>query len=102
MAFSNLSDELINSGQNSTLRTTILLQAGIILSLIASGIYGMALVPDAIFYLRVRSTEELAGRVLGSGSGFDYWESGMDLGLGNTITTALSLIKNSCCANSIA
>jgi dTMP kinase len=46
-------------------------------------IYGMALVPDAVFYLRVRSTEELAGRVLGSGSGFDYWESGMDLGLGN-------------------
>jgi len=46
-------------------------------------IYGMALVPDAVFYLRMRSTEELAGRVLGSGSGFDYWESGMDLGLGN-------------------
>ncbi len=37
-------------------------------------IYGMAVVPDAILYLRVR---------LGSGSGFDYWESGMDLGLGN-------------------
>jgi dTMP kinase len=47
------------------------------------GIYGMALVPDAVFYLRVRSTEELAGRVLASGRGFDYWESGMDLGLGN-------------------
>jgi len=46
-------------------------------------IYGMALVPDAVFYLRIRSTEELAGRVLGSGCGFDYWESGMDLGLGN-------------------
>lgn len=44
--------------------------------------YGIALVPDAIFYLRVRSTEELAGRVLGSGRGFDYWESGMDLSLG--------------------
>ena len=43
----------------------------------------MALVPDAVFYLRLRSTEELAARVLGSGSGFDYWESGMDLGLGN-------------------
>jgi dTMP kinase len=46
-------------------------------------IYGIALVPDAVFYLRVRSTEELAGRVLASGRGFDYWESGMDLGLGN-------------------
>jgi dTMP kinase len=46
-------------------------------------IYGMALVPDAVFYLRLRSTEELAARVLASGRGFDYWESGMDLGLGN-------------------
>jgi dTMP kinase len=46
-------------------------------------IYGMALVPDAIFYLRLRSTEALAARVLASGRGFDFWESGMDLGLGN-------------------
>jgi len=47
------------------------------------GIYGIALVPDAVLYLRVRSAEELAGRVLASGRGFDYWESGMDLGLQN-------------------
>jgi dTMP kinase len=46
-------------------------------------IYGLALVPDAVFYLRVRSPDELAGRVLASGRGFDYWESGMDLGLQN-------------------
>lgn len=46
-------------------------------------IYGIALVPDAVFYLRVGSPEELAGRVLASGRGFDYWESGMDLGLGD-------------------
>jgi len=46
-------------------------------------IYGLALVPDAVFYLRVRSAEELARRVLASGRGFDYWESGIDLGLGN-------------------
>ncbi len=46
-------------------------------------IYGIALIPDAVFYLRVRSAEELAGRVLASGRGFDYWESGMDLGLEN-------------------
>jgi dTMP kinase len=46
-------------------------------------IYGIALVPDAVFYLRVNSAEELAGRVLASGRGFDYWESGMDLGLGD-------------------
>ena len=46
-------------------------------------IYGIALVPDAVFYLRIKSPEELAARVLASGRGFDYWESGMDLGLGN-------------------
>src|SRR5687767_1821132 len=46
-------------------------------------IYGIALVPDAVFYLRMRSAEPLARRVLGSGRGFDYWESGMDLGLAN-------------------
>jgi dTMP kinase len=46
-------------------------------------IYGMALIPDAVFYLRLRSAEELAGRVLASGRGFDFWESGMDLGLQN-------------------
>lgn len=44
-------------------------------------IYGIALVPDAVFYLRLRSAEELAARVLASGRGFDFWESGMDLGL---------------------
>src|SRR5215471_13660401 len=46
-------------------------------------IYGFALVPDAILYLRVQTAEELASRVLTSGRGFDYWESGMDLGLGD-------------------
>jgi dTMP kinase len=46
-------------------------------------IYGIALVPDAVFYLRLSSPEELAARVLASGRGFDYWESGMDMGVGN-------------------
>lgn len=49
----------------------------------ARAMYGIALVPDAVFYLRIKSAEELAARVLASGSGFDYWESGVDLGLGN-------------------
>jgi len=44
-------------------------------------VYGIALVPDAIFYLRVRSSEDLVPRVL-AGRGFDYWESGMDMRLG--------------------
>jgi dTMP kinase len=42
-------------------------------------IYGIALIPDAIFYLKIRSTQQLVERVLASGRGFDYWESGMDV-----------------------
>jgi dTMP kinase len=45
-------------------------------------IYGMALVPDAVFYLRIHSPQELVERVMASGRGFDYWESGMDLHMG--------------------
>ncbi len=40
-------------------------------------IYSMALVPDAVFYLRI-GIEELIPRVVFS-RGFDYWESGMDV-----------------------
>jgi dTMP kinase len=46
-------------------------------------IYSMALVPDAVFYLRISSPQQLVERVLSSGRGFDYWESGMDLHLGD-------------------
>jgi dTMP kinase len=45
-------------------------------------IYSMAFVPDAVFYLRISSPQQLVERVLNSGRGFDYWESGMDLHLG--------------------
>src|SRR3984957_18106707 len=40
-------------------------------------IFGVALVPDAIFYLRV-GIDDLIPRVIFS-RGFDYWESGMDV-----------------------
>src|SRR3989441_3711254 len=43
-------------------------------------LYGMALLPDAVFYLAV-SPEELVQRTFAKNSGLDYWESGMDLGL---------------------
>ena len=48
-------------------------------------IYAMALVPDAVFYLRIQTPQQLVERVLSSGRGFDYWESGMDLGLGEDL-----------------
>jgi dTMP kinase len=43
--------------------------------------YGLALKPDAIFYLRA-TVSDLIPRVLASPGGFDYWESGMDMHLG--------------------
>ena len=43
-------------------------------------VYGFALQPDAIFYLRL-SIDDLVTRVLQS-NGFDYWESGMDMHMG--------------------
>jgi dTMP kinase len=43
-------------------------------------LYGIALVPDAVFYLNV-SAEELVERTFAKNSALDYWESGMDLGL---------------------
>jgi len=39
-------------------------------------IYSVALVPDAVIYLRI-GVDELIPRVIFS-RGFDYWESGMD------------------------
>lgn len=44
------------------------------------GVYGFALKPDAILYLRVK-IDDLVTRALQS-TGFDYWESGMDLHMG--------------------
>ena len=46
-------------------------------------IYGLALKPDAIFYLKI-GLEELIPRVL-QGSGFNFWESGMDMHLGDDL-----------------
>src|SRR6266536_4491384 len=43
-------------------------------------VYGIALVPDAVFYLNV-SPEQLVQRNFQKNASLDYWESGMDLGL---------------------
>jgi len=47
-------------------------------------LYGMALVPDAVFYLQV-SPENLIQRNFAKDFALDYWESGMDLGLSRDI-----------------
>ncbi len=43
-------------------------------------LYGIALVPDTVFYLNV-SPEDLVQRNFAKNQALDYWESGMDLGL---------------------
>jgi dTMP kinase len=43
-------------------------------------LYGMALVPDAVFYIDV-SAEQRVQRNFAKDFALDYWESGMDLGL---------------------
>ena len=45
-----------------------------------NNLYGIAVVPDAVFYLNV-SPEELVLRNFAKNQSLDYWESGMDLGL---------------------
>ena len=46
-------------------------------------VFAFALKPDAVFHLRAE-VSELVPRVLESG-GFDYWESGMDIPLGEDL-----------------
>ncbi len=43
-------------------------------------LYGIALEPDAVFYLNV-APEELVQRSFAKNASLDYWESGMDIGL---------------------
>jgi len=59
-------------------------------------VFGFALEPDAVFYMRI-NIEDLIPRVINSGTlhkryweeqsgeGMDYWESGMDLRLGEDV-----------------
>ncbi len=46
------------------------------------GVYGLALIPDAVFYLKV-DLDALVRRIVPRG--FDYWESGMDMRLGDDL-----------------
>jgi dTMP kinase len=45
-------------------------------------VYGFAPIPDKILYLKL-NVNELIERTINSSKGFNYWESGMDLRLGN-------------------
>lgn len=61
------------------------------------GVYGFAIVPDAVFYLRA-NVEAIIPRVLSARGMFDYWESGSDFLAGadiyhNYITYQRSIIE---------
>jgi dTMP kinase len=47
-------------------------------------LYGIAPVPDAVFYLSVEP-EELVQRNLSKNATLDYWESGMDIGFSRDV-----------------
>jgi dTMP kinase len=47
-------------------------------------LYGIALEPDAVFYLSVEP-QELVQRNLAKNATLDYWESGLDLGLSRDV-----------------
>ena len=47
-------------------------------------VYGIAPVPDAVFYLSIEA-EELVQRNLSKTATLDYWESGMDIGLSRDV-----------------
>ncbi len=56
-------------------------------------LYGIALEPDAVFYLNVPS-EELVERTFAKKQSLDYWESGMDLGLSRDMFDSFLTYQN--------
>lgn len=56
-------------------------------------LYGIALEPDAVFYLNV-PPEELVQRSFAKNAALDYWESGMDLGLSRDMFDSFMKYQN--------
>src|SRR5216684_487303 len=56
-------------------------------------VYGIALEPDAVFYLNV-APEDLVQRSLSKNAALDYWESGMDLGLSRDMFDSFMKYQN--------
>src|SRR5438552_6632376 len=56
-------------------------------------LYGVALEPDAVFYLNV-PPEELVQRSFAKNAALDYWESGMDLGLSRDMFDSFMKYQN--------
>ena len=60
-------------------------------------LYGFAIAPHLVFYLKI-DEKTLIRRVLQS-RGMDYWESGMDLKLGDDIYESFRAYQRRCCAS---
>jgi dTMP kinase len=56
-------------------------------------LYGIAVEPDAVFYLNVQP-EELVQRSFAKNAALDYWESGMDLGLSRDMFDSFMKYQN--------
>ncbi len=56
-------------------------------------LYGIALEPDAVFYLNV-APEELVQRTFAKNAALDYWESGMDIGLSRDMFDSFMQYQN--------
>ncbi len=54
-------------------------------------VYGFSLRPDAVFYLRI-GVRDLVPRVV-QGGGFDYWESGMDIPMGEDLFDSFTIYQ---------
>jgi len=55
------------------------------------GVYGFALVPDLVLYMKV-DLDNLIHRVV-NGRGLNYWESGLDLGLADNLFDSFCLYQ---------
>jgi len=55
-------------------------------------VYGVSIVPDAVFYLKV-SPKKLIERRWQKADAMDYWESGMDLGLSRDWITSFMIYQ---------
>lgn len=58
----------------------------------ARRVYGMALKPDLVLYLRA-DVETLVSRIV-HGRGFNYWEAGMDIHLANNLYDSFCLYQS--------
>jgi dTMP kinase len=58
-------------------------------------VYGIAMVPDAVFYLKVEP-DTLLQRIFQKKFALDYWESGMDIGISRDMFDSFLKYQDRC------